>query len=133
MIACSDDKEEIQPSEVEMIFNEPLTSFFGKTLENVKKAETRELIEEGDNFLRYKESKNDLTYTITYSLNGKNSINYTSCKFNGIDKIPQLKESISKKYKKKMNNVIYLSDDKKYIIYIVPQTTYTEVIYEVKN
>ena len=75
-ISCSDNNdpstEEEKKPEVELPFNEPLF-MYGNSMEEVRRAETREETAysryggDNENELYYKESKNKLDYTITYS------------------------------------------------------------------
>lgn len=131
--ACSDDNDGAEPNNgAELIFNEPLTSMFGKTLEEVKKAETRTLINEDNNTLTYSDKKNNISYNIIYLFNSS-ILSEAKCQFqderNLQSLLQKLTESLESKYKKRSNKVTYLSDDETFVIWTLTLSTSIDVMY----
>ncbi|MBF0577745.1 hypothetical protein [Dysgonomonas sp. GY617] len=118
-IGCSsdDDKDEINiiNPNAELIFNEPLI-MFGKTLDEVRAAEKRELVEGTTS--TYKEVKGDLQYMIIYgTTNGKVDEIQVTIENQPIDRYDETVASLSKKYRKNENKDQFNADT----YYIYPQ------------
>lgn len=113
---CSsdDDKEVniINPN-AELIFNEPVI-MFGKTLDEIRAAEKRELVDGTTS--TYKEVKGDLQYTIVYgATNGKVDEIQVTIENQPVERYNETVASLSKKYRKNENKDQFNADT--YYIY----------------
>lgn len=121
----SNDNNIINPNS-DLIFNEPLI-LFGKTKQEVMNAEKREILSKSP--LTYKESKNNLEYTLIYGFDNNKMIEVHVFIPNksGILMYDETVKSLSSKYKKDSNKDMFRADS--YVIYPYPRTTETEWIY----